>query len=132
MNPYLLFLDDMRTPAEAWIHMKLRVYTDEEWITVRSYDAFVQELQRRYNDGYFPSLISFDHDLADVHYHHLDENIPYDSFSERTGLHCARFLVEFCMEKELRLPQFIVHSMNPVGKVNITRLLEQYRDSQGH
>jgi hypothetical protein len=131
MKPYLLFLDDMRTPAEAWTYMKLPVYVEEEWITVRSFDAFADELQSRFDAGYFPTLISFDHDLADVHYSHLDENIPYDSFSERTGLHCARYLIDFCLEKELRLPQFIVHSMNPVGKVNITRLLQQFRDSQG-
>lgn len=130
LKPYLLFLDDMRTPVETWTYMKLPVYIDHSWVTTRSYEEFADELQTRFQDGFFPSLISFDHDLADVHYNHLDDHIPYDSFRERTGLHCAKFLVEFCMENELKLPAYLVHSMNPVGKENITRLLEQFRISQ--
>lgn len=85
------------------------------------------------NNG-LPDLISFDHDLADGHYHNsLQEGkinyaiTDFDDEYNRTGYHCAQFLVEYCAITRQKLPNFIVHSMNPVGSENIQKLLENYK-----
>lgn len=46
---------------------------------------------------------------------------------EKTGFDCAKFLVEYCMENNLKLPEFYVHSMNPVGKDNIVNYLNNFK-----
>jgi hypothetical protein len=82
-----------------------------------------------------PETISFDHDLADEHYQNLfedknwmkedsDVELSYDSYTEKTGLECAKWLVDFCIENGKQLPTCWVHSANPVGKKNIQAYLE--------
>lgn len=128
-----LFLDDMRVPFDCLSYMKPNVrhiYEDDNWDVVRTYDDFVGYI------GYFglPDLISFDHDLADEHYSPAmydgndRYNQLYDSFKEKTGYECAKWLCEYCTDKKLPLPMYIVHSMNPTGKENILTVLDSYRN----
>ncbi|WP_394803781.1 hypothetical protein [Chryseobacterium oryzae] len=39
-------------------------------------------------------------------------------------------MVEYCLEKQLNLPGFFVHSQNPVGKLNIESLLKNFQKFQ--
>lgn len=129
-----LFLDDYRWPDHCakYMHHKLGsdniLYTDPNWIIVRNYNQFVDWLIR---NG-LPDLVSFDHDLADIHYteEYQDNRLiaKYSEVtSEKTGYHAAKYLIDYCIEKKQPLPKFFVHSMNPVGTENITKLLENYK-----
>jgi len=117
---YNLFLDDYRKP------MSLK--TTLAWDTVKNYNEFVNIIKSR---G-LPDFISFDHDLADAHYTTMNGHteIDYSKATEKTGFHCAQFLIDYCMEKGLTLPKYNVHSMNPVGKENILKLLESFEKHQ--
>lgn len=111
---YALFLDDIRDPdSVTWIPLP-----KVQWLVVRNYDEFVATIKLR---G-MPVHISFDHDLADIHYLTADES----KYTEKTGLDCAKWLVNYCMDNSLQLPRFTVHSMNGVGAKNITNYLENY------
>jgi hypothetical protein len=116
-----LFLDDIRIPKDCVnglvpSHLN-QFYWGSDWDIVRSFEEFINWITK---NG-LPDFISFDHDLADIHYE-MDFNKKYDeSTIERTGLDCAKWLVEYCMEKGNTLPQYIVHSQNPVGKENIRK-----------
>lgn len=106
----VLFLDDVRTPFNSRVAV------------VRNYDEFVAYIEK---NG-VPDLISFDHDLSFEHYP-LGENnpgmsIPYDGYKEKTGLHCARYLIE----NKLPVKYWTVHSMNVTGKMNIEAELRKY------
>ena len=82
-----------------------------------------------------PDFISFDHDLAPEHYtKYLGEPfIETNQYEEETGYECARWLVEYCSEKGLEIPDFAVHSMNPVGSERIFSLLTRAkRDLHDH
>lgn len=116
-----IFLDDERNPGQVtWVEMP-SVF----WTIVRSYDEFCKLLETEDQIDF----VSFDHDLADVHYGHglNDDKIPYNSYKEKTGMHCAIALTEWCMDNNKPLPDFQVHSMNPVGTRNIRGLLDQFR-----
>lgn len=123
---YNLFLDDVRN--SYFLH------DTRAWTTVRNYNQFVETIKER---G-LPKLISFDHDLALEHYPVFEENIiygkpyeiPYAKYKEKTGFDCAKWLVEYCLDNRLPLPDFQVHSMNPVGKENIQKLLIGFRNHQ--
>jgi len=127
-----LFLDDIREPRDACYYVSNPgEYWNREWTVVRSYDEFVNFIQEK---G-LPETISFDHDLADEHYQDLFEDknwkkedsgveLSYDSYTEKTGLECAKWLVDFCIENGKQLPTCWVHSANPVGKKNIQAYLE--------
>lgn len=128
-----LFLDDIRIPKDAIglvPSIMNKLYWENDWIIVRSYSEFCNHIQ---NFG-IPDFVSFDHDLADDHYNDLfsddnwtkDDNdivLKYDEYKEKTGYECAKWLVDFCLENSLTLPDYIVHSANPVGKRNIESYL---------
>lgn len=125
---YNLFLDDFRMPKDAFEYMKLPIYISVDWSIVRNYYAFVQIIEGK---G-VPDIISFDHDLADEHY---DPQIMdgmtydeiYDMFQEKTGYHCAKWLIEYCIDNNEKLPaEIYIHSMNPAGSMNIKSLFETY------
>jgi len=118
---YNLFLDDIRRPEDTG-YMKLPIYEMVEWIIVRNYYAFQTIIE---NKG-IPDIISFDHDLAIEHY--KEQNFDYtDPEYEKTGYHCAKWLIDYCMDSEKELPKkIIVHSMNPYGSKNIKSLFDTY------
>jgi hypothetical protein len=126
-----IFLDDIRNPIHAYDYTKNRVYTDMDWIIIRNYRDFCEFIRRAWNnDRIFPSLISFDHDLADEHYIDVskeDNPIPYGRYEEKTGYDCAKWLCDFCMEKSIALPECLCHSMNPTGKDNINYYLSNFK-----
>lgn len=125
---YNLFLDDFRDPEDCFEYMRHLPYIMEDWIIVRNYDEFVKFIQEK---G-IPDLISFDHDLADTHYDnqdHVDEDY-YDIITERTGYHCAKWLINYCIDNKKELPATIlIHSMNHAGSRNIQSLFESYLKS---
>ena len=128
--PYNLFLDDFRMPKDAFGYTFLPIYNLVDWIVVRNYYAFITLIQTK---G-IPEIISFDHDLADEHYdyqEHLDGEY-YDIMTEKTGYHCAKWLIDYCLDNKLEIPKFIfIHSMNPAGAQNIASLFNTYRKVYG-
>jgi hypothetical protein len=119
---YNPFLDDYRMPKDAFKYMHLPIYMDEKWHIVRNYFAFINIIQSK---G-LPNIISFDHDLADIHY--KKQNFDYnDETYEKTGYHCAKWLIDYCMDNKLDVPtNIMVHSMNPYGTMNIMSLFKTY------
>jgi hypothetical protein len=124
---YNLFLDDVREPYDAFLYTKDTDFSKLKWTVVRNYEEFVKVISENYENGSFPAIIAFDHDLADEHYEHLAGTIPYNEMEEKTGMHCATWLVDFCIDNKMKLPIFKVHSMNPAGRANIKGLLENYK-----
>lgn len=76
------------------------------FIGLRSYGEFVAWITKH---G-LPDFISFDHDLG----------------PDETGYDCAKWLVDYCLDRKQSMPDFAVHSQNPVGKENIQKLLENF------
>ena len=82
--------------------------TPEGFDRVYSYEEFVAYLERK---G-LPDFISFDHDLGE----------------DLSGYDCAKYLVAYCLAHQHPLPNYQVHSQNPVGRENIERLLENFKN----
>lgn len=128
---YNLFLDDIRMPAECtlyrtkWMPLNRAMYTQEEWLIVRNYNEFVDTVKMKYFNDEFPRVVSFDHDLAEIHY---DPSTWTESFKyhEETGHDCAKWFVQFCIDNNEELPETWVHSMNPVGADRIRQTLDDW------
>jgi hypothetical protein len=123
---YHLFLDDERMPKDVkWVDLP-----PVAWTIVRSYNEFVATIER---DG-LPQTVTFDHDLADEHYQeyhvaHDDKMLTkgtfrYDKMKEKTGFHAAKWLAQYCVDKNLPIPVYYAHTMNHIGKANIVSVLE--------
>lgn len=113
-----LFLDDIRIPKDAigLVPSNLnQFYWENDWIIVRNYYEFCNYMQK----FGLPDFISFDHDLADEHY----GDFEFSDYKEKTGYECAKWLVDWCLENGLQIPDYIVHSANPIGKKNIESYL---------
>jgi len=134
---YKLFLDDLRDPKDCifYMHQILGnrnpggfllspLYEDKDWVIVRGYQDFSQVLI----DRGLPDLISFDHDLGmSVIELNGKQWLYKEDNSEFTGYDCAKVLIDYCTNNNLPLPNYIVHSSNPVGSENIISLLENYK-----
>lgn len=124
---YHLFLDDNRNPRDViWIDLP-----PVEWTVVRSYEEFTKTIE---HNG-VPATVSFDHDINTEHYKEfarIKESgytipIDYNRFKEKTGMHCARWLANYCVDKGLPIPIYYVHTLNGPGAANIFSVLESAR-----
>lgn len=123
-----LYLDDTRTPTTT-------IQGYEPWYVVRNFDEFVDWITK---NG-VPDLISFDHDLAEEHMTDYFQQVAvigyqvpnYDSFTEKTGLDCARWLVDYIQANDLQLKAVSVHSHNPVGAANIHSFINGFKRHMG-
>ncbi len=117
MKSNLLFLDDIRNPTDCLLYMDSKIQDIDiyrkEWQVVRSFDEFVAWIE---TNG-MPDFISFDHDLG----------LPEDSNTEeQNGMTNAKWLVNYCLDNDLKLPDFVSHSSNPAGAKNIEGLLKGF------
>jgi hypothetical protein len=118
----LLWLDDIRNPHELkdgikhWLLFSpIELPYDIVW--VKSYNEFILFIK---NKG-LPTAICFDHDLGkevEIKVRQLEEG--------KTGMDCAKFLVDYCIDNELDLPLYGIQSSNPPGKANIDGILKSY------
>ena len=121
-----IYLDDIRTPD------------DGNWVIVRSYDEFVAAVKEIGLDNI--ETVSLDHDLGDTaiqeYYNNVAPNytLDYSNITEKTGLDCAKWLIEHWFEinktedsfvrqirasKSINFPEVFTHSANPIGSANI-------------
>lgn len=135
MTKILLWLDDVRDPIKnnIWIqHYAPEFLNDGEIVWVKSFDELEQWV---YHNG-LPDKISFDHDLADEHYapqHRWNDYHDWaksQEFKEKTGMDCAQFIVDYCLDYKKLLPKWTVHSANPSGAQNIRSLLMNFMKHQ--
>jgi hypothetical protein len=116
MKKVLLWLDDQRDPKNSLWHPFTHDYIEDgEIVWVKKYQQFIDWICV---NG-LPDMICFDHDLENFH-------ITKSTYKEYTGMDCAKWLVEYCMESKLALPKYRIQSSNPVGKANIDGLLKNY------
>lgn len=90
---YKLFLDDTREPPSL------------DWEVVRSFEQFKNIIT---SNG-LPLLVSFDYDLT----------TDFSDKRTKTGLACAVWMQEFIVQRNLRCPDFRVHSQNHSGAKKI-------------
>lgn len=112
----LLWLDDIRNPLEGdWLVFSplTRPY-DVFW--VKSYLEFIDWV----NTNGLPDGVCFDHDLADnttlIDWSDLNNE-------EKTGYDVAKWLVDYCVDNNKKLPLFNIQSANRVGSENIRAYL---------
>lgn len=132
---YKLFLDDFRTPRNCTLYMVHNLgkdsllYEEEDWIVVKNYIEFCDMIILK---G-IPELVSFDHDLSPVHYRSdLSEkdlkNYYEQQDREMTGYDCAKWLCDYCEKHSIEFPKYYVHSMNPVGVLNIINYINNFKN----
>lgn len=129
---YNLFLDDLRQPSEAYLMDERTTLFEKthslDWEIVRTYEQFVSMIEMR---G-IPQRVSFDHDLHVEHIRHYFEHtittgyIEYGNFRQKTGKHCADYLVSKLHKLKEPLPQCFVHSANEVGRKEIRKALQKH------
>ena len=119
-----LYLDDKRTPTET-------IPGYEPWYVVRNYEEFTSWITA---NG-IPELVSFDHDLAEEHIRDYFSQLlakgyqhpAYEEYTEKTGVDCAKWLIEYSQETKQPLKAVCVHSHNPVGAINIQAGINGYK-----
>lgn len=121
----LLFLDDIRYPKDVFTYIPDPIYNLKNWDIVRNYNDFVNYIKESKE---LPPLISFDHDLSDEHYVSND----FMAYKEKTGYDCAKWLVEYCLENNLDLPEYLSHSMNYYGKKRILQILNDFEEMKNN
>ena len=98
----IYWVDDLRDPKDFLLDRK----KGDTVFWLKDYESFV----RRVIDYGVPDVIWLDHDLG----------------KDKSGKDCASFLVDYCLDHALKLPDYHSQSQNPVGKENIVKLFESY------
>jgi hypothetical protein len=120
-----IYLDDIRTPLP-----NPSTHDAPEWIIVRNYEEFVQEVNEIGLENI--ELISLDHDLGDsamkewLHGVVRNYEINYDNITEKTGMDCVKWLVNQWLDGK-PLVNVMVHSANAVGAANMMGYINNYR-----
>ena len=94
----ILWLDDIRDPKNF-------INVDYDVVWVKTYDDFVKTVTEK-----MPLIVSFDHDLG----------------TDKSGYDCAKWLINYCIEKNIAVPEYNIHSANPIGRANIDSLFKSY------
>ena len=105
-----IFLDDERMPDD--IKSLIGNYYVEEWIIIRNYNDFVQIVNNHLTEI---NLVSFDHDIAC-----FEDNV------EKTGKNCADYLINKCIEENIKFPNWFIHTQNTVGRENLKSSILTY------
>lgn len=130
----LLWLDDTRDPSEIkdgilhWLVFS-PIGDPNKVVWVKSYDEFVNYIEI----AGLPDGICFDHDLG------IPTQLKFRSKglskrasrkkaseTEKTGMDCAKWLVDYCIDNKKMLPKYNIQSANPSGKANIDGLLKNF------
>jgi hypothetical protein len=123
----LLWLDDVRDP------------NDDDWLIFSPIERpFEVHWAKTYGDfvGWIsvnglPDGICFDHDLGDVPSikaeTEVEEWFSIQAGREYTGYDCAKWLVDYCIDNDLSLPEWNIQSANPIGAENIRSLLNNFQ-----
>jgi len=128
----LLWLDDIRNPFIGdWLLQYSPDYyymetNEQQVVWVKTYKEFCSWI----TENGLPEVICFDHDLSDFQsmksgYPHLMDDVEWPK-TEKTGMDCAHWLVNYCIDNNVDLPQWKIQSANEVGKENIDKLLKNY------
>jgi hypothetical protein len=113
-----VYLDDVRTP------------NDGDWIIVRNYDEFVEQVKSIGLENI--EVISLDHDLGETSMKEYFDNVlpnytlDYKNIEEKTGYDAAKWLVTRSILTNIPLPQIYTHSANPIGSANIMGYINNY------
>ena len=95
-----IWLDDCRRP---------NLPDDKLVFWSRDYDGFVSAV-RTFGEDIGKCMIHFDHDLG----------------GDKSGYDCAKWLIDWCIENDYKVPDYTIHSANPVGRKNIESVFESY------
>lgn len=96
LNTWRLFLDDERYPPDTAFNWKIARNVDDAVYYVNTYGL--------------PTFMSLDHDMG---------------YMKLSGKDFANWIVNYCLDNQSLLPNFYVHSQNPVGAENINCYLEK-------
>lgn len=127
----LLWLDDWRDPWDTEIDWMVfsPIGRDVNVVWVKSYKQFTEWIT---TNG-LPDAICFDHDLGKLTEVEM-RKLGYSKKEARekknmelSGYDCAKWLVDYCMEKNTDIPDFNIQSSNGAGKLNIESYLNNYR-----
>lgn len=128
----LLFLDDLRNPFEQdwmnWLAQYSPIEQPYEVVWVKSYEQFVAWIK---TNG-LPAGFSFDHDLgSDISREKVKNGMSKtqarkEKKGTKTGMDCAKWLVEYCLDNKLPMPPYSIQSANPAGRENIDGLLKGF------
>ena len=131
----LLWLDDYRDPMEGqWLVFSPITLEDLEVYWVKSYQQFIDWI---ITNG-LPEAICFDHDLGlEVAFEARSKGMSKRKSrllkkEEKTGYDAAKWLVNYCMDNDKKLPLYNIQSANPVGKENIDKLLKNFIEKYEH
>jgi hypothetical protein len=125
MKKTLLWLDDMRNPyISGWL-MEYAPEFDEDRdnvVWIKDYNTFIAYIEK----VGLPYMIAFDHDLGkEITQPNGKLSLNFSS-KYKTGLDCAKWLIDYCIDNLLPLPKYVCQSANPVGVENIMSLLTNF------
>lgn len=128
-NKTLLWLDDYRNPTEDdWLAFS-PIHDYDHVIWVKNYNEATEWV----NKNGLPYAMCLDHDLGfnkQLEYRGMGkskkESRRLSREYEKTGYDFAKFIIDYCIDRNLDLPYYNFQSANPIGKKNMEELFKNF------
>ena len=118
-----IFIDDERMPGDVtWVAIP-QLPEGESWRIVRSHADLLHALADAKHHKTPIKRITFDHDLGFGH--------GLSDKNTLNGNHCANEVCNVIVDEGWPIPEYTVHSLNPVGAEKIMRTmndLQRYKE----
>lgn len=133
----LLWLDDIRNPFLAdWLMQYVPEFDEdrENVVWVKNYNEFIDWI----TENGLPHKIAFDHDLGeDVAISLVESGMNKKKArmvkrESKSGFDAAKFVMNFCLDNDLPVPEIVSQSANPTGRENILKLLSNLVKHRGY
>lgn len=130
---YKIFLDDKLRPIDVYYKSNNPFYKNQ-FVICTSYKEFTDHITKQYTqNGIYPDFISFDFMLSDNNYilNSEDYSVYFSDnmYNEGNGVDCAKFIIDFCKDNSLKIPEYIIHDTNMTGRRMITKLFTLAKES---
>ena len=54
-------------------------------------------------------------------------NVKYDSYTEKTGYECVKWMCNYCIDNNKKLPECLYHTQNNIGYENMSKYIENFK-----
>lgn len=110
---YKLFIDDERIP-----------YHPEQWVVCRTAQQAIQYV----SEHGLPLEMSLDHDLG-ILCNLVDKDEQVEYYVDHTVMTFLKWLATVYWHPGMDIPEYAIHSQNPVGRANIKAFMDSWAKS---
>lgn len=120
---YRILLDSQQSLEELYLKTQNPIYQEGEWIQCKNILDFTKVIvENQIESKIMPELISYEFGFGfDI----VDKTVNPRA---ETGVDAIQWLIKFCIERRVQLPDWFIHTEDPTQKYNMSTILRNSKE----